>query len=403
MTSDGARGVGAPGSRGVQPRGPVRGNDPPPTDQGPSEFEQLLAAEGSETAPAAGTKGTLPATGRPGPPAGRPLGAAVGEGVKAGGPTLPAATFTAAGTAATPGGATSANKLLGGPADRLAQPTGPGRATVLPGLQAPGADALLPPASGLATPPQTADASRRKPFSAVGPHADVAQAHTLSAEVNMLGQTATSTLDAAPAGLRGEPAGPRRRPQDRDELDLARLGAELGAAGTEGQPLARFVPDPSPSETRPTAPVPVPQLADQLIEAVRVQTVGDRTSVDLQLDLGRLGSANVELSRGADGEITIRFALADAPAATDVGRQAGELLQALQERGLESVRIEVASADGQVHAALGQTPGGEPATLPALAAGHAQGGDQPPTRQQQDREHDRRRQPEPPADEEELT
>lgn len=98
-----------------------------------------------------------------------------------------------------------------------------------------------------------------------------------------------------------------------------------------------------------------------------MRTIGERTEVDLQLDLGPLGSAEIQLARGEDGSLELRFVAADPATAAELGKQASALAERLGERGLAVAQIEVASRDGSFQSQL------EPSAKSETGTGSEQG------------------------------
>jgi hypothetical protein len=291
-----------------------------PADEG--EFDRVM----EERAGSAGDQGATPLP-----------GASLRRGLR-GGPQKGGGDPTGTGG----GGGGSQPGDAGGPLPQTAMPRrGPGLPGQGPGPQVAGAglQALIPEC---AAGPKGAPPPGSVPLqSAPQPPPPFA---TTAADQHRAAGEAASLAAAADRGLPG--------PAVEDEGLPSELPVETLAAETRviPPPLSQLAAPVGPAaEIAPATPAGDPalvrQVAQQVLAGIEVHMVAGRTQVDLGIDLGALGQANVELSRLPGEGVKLVFRIDTADAQLAVSRNLHELVQALEQKGM-TPQIDLRRGDG---------------------------------------------------------
>jgi hypothetical protein len=107
----------------------------------------------------------------------------------------------------------------------------------------------------------------------------------------------------------------------------------------------------------------VSRVAETLLASVQIQLVGDRSRVDLSLDLGRLGRAQAELTRSVDGEVGIVLRLEEGSGRALLAGRLPELVHGLEQRGLEVERLQLSGPEGEARSASREVGEGVPSMM----------------------------------------
>jgi hypothetical protein len=231
----------------------------------------------------------------------------------------------------------------------LPQPAIPRRGPALPGqgpaAQAAGAGPQAPIPEGAASPKgeQTPGGLPLQPARASAQQPPPPFATTATDQQSKAGEAASRAAGAGEK-LPELPADEDSLPAD---LPVEALAAEtrvipppLTPGAAPVGPAAEIAP-PSPAGD----PALVRQVAQQVLAGIEVHMVAGRTQVDLGIDLGALGQANVELSRLPGEGVKLVFRIDTADAQQAVSRNLHELVQALEQKGM-TPQIDLRRGDG---------------------------------------------------------
>jgi hypothetical protein len=182
------------------------------------------------------------------------------------------------------------------------------------------------------------------------PHGDpLAQAAGLSSG-KVPGGAAGIPTDAsigAAAGKRSATADPGLAEDPATEPTTERLPGDVQSFSLPVAQLAS--PVGAPAEVAPPAPAAdqalVRQVAQQVLAGIEIHQVAGRTQVELGIDLGTLGQAQVELSRLPDQGVKLVFRLDTVDAQLAVSRNLPELVSALEQKGM-TPQIDLQRGDG---------------------------------------------------------
>ena len=145
--------------------------------------------------------------------------------------------------------------------------------------------------------------------------------------------------DAAAAALRKKPG----RKQD-DEADPTIAGALAGRP--EGLQMSSRVDTPQPVDGPRLDAGEIREIAQKILSGIQIRQAGDRTDIQMRLELGRLGGAQVRLTRGDEGKLSIAFQLESLEGQQAVASGLQDLKDSLQARGLKVAEIQVRTGEG---------------------------------------------------------
>jgi flagellar hook-length control protein FliK len=115
------------------------------------------------------------------------------------------------------------------------------------------------------------------------------------------------------------------------------------------QQLATLTPAAAVDAPKPPPPASDPalvrQVAQQVLAGIEIHMTAGRTQVDLGLDLGSLGQAQVELSKLPNEGVKLVFRIETADAQQAVARNLPDLVQALEQKGMVP-QIDLRRGDG---------------------------------------------------------
>jgi hypothetical protein len=132
----------------------------------------------------------------------------------------------------------------------------------------------------------------------------------------------------------------KRSGKKRDEDADPALAGPLTAPGE--QPMqATSVEGPQPAEMPRLDAGEIRQIAQKIISSIQIRQAGDRTDVQMRVELGRLGGADVRLTRGGEGQVSIAFQLESLEGQQAVAASLQDLKDGLHMRGLKVGEIQV--------------------------------------------------------------
>jgi flagellar hook-length control protein FliK len=135
--------------------------------------------------------------------------------------------------------------------------------------------------------------------------------------------------------------------QTSSSSQASEAAAALAAAAANnptGTPQVAPVEAPKPPAPA-SDPALVREVAQQVLSGIEVHMVAGRTQVDLGIDLGTLGQAQVELTKLPNEGVKIVFRLETADAQLAVSQNLPELVHALEQKGM-TAQVDLQRGDG---------------------------------------------------------
>lgn len=129
-----------------------------------------------------------------------------------------------------------------------------------------------------------------------------------------------------------------------DAATAAAAGAHQLAAPPPLTPAATAAPAPPPAAD----PALIRQVAQKVLTGIEVHLAAGRSRVDLGLDLGKLGQAQVELARTRGGPVQITFRADSGEGQLALASGLPDLVQSLEARGIDVGRVELQGERGAV-------------------------------------------------------
>lgn len=109
----------------------------------------------------------------------------------------------------------------------------------------------------------------------------------------------------------------------------------------------------------------IQQIAQKIVQAIQTKIRPDQMDLKMNLDMGKLGQLQVQLTRGADGKMQIQLQAESLSTQEFLANHAGELLQRLEAKGLDVQNLRIQTADGQ---GIDLRPGQEMPQAPTAGA-----------------------------------
>lgn len=186
------------------------------------------------------------------------------------------------------------------------------------------------------------------------------------------------------------------------EAEMTKVKIPPGAVvigGTRSGPLQEMEKVQGTTHILPTAMIQ--QIAQKIIESLRVQTHAGQLDLKMSLDLGKMGQLQVQMVRNPDGRLTLQLTSENLTGQNLLKDHVNELIGQLEKHGLDLQTVRVQTPDGT---GIDFYPGRERGTDQPIRPPETHGSHTEQQRQQDSqgqRKRGRERKQEPSVDEEE--